>query len=148
MKRYIFALFLSVPFFLLLAWAVGLHYQMVTMPEVTLPITGYDPRDLLAGHYIRYQIDWDKADCNQFENNICPEEAFKDKQTGRAVHRFYIPENRARALDTAFITGMHNGEKLSFSVVYAYKDGVKPIPKRLLINGKDWQETITNNKGE
>lgn len=146
MKRYIFALFLSVPFFLLLAWTVGLHYQKINMPEVILPITGYDPRDLLAGHYIRYQIDWDNADCDQFENGFCPIEAFEDNRMG--FHRFYIPENRARALDTAFITGMHNGEKLSFSVVYAYKDGVRPIPKRLLINGKDWQETITNNKGE
>ena len=147
MKQYIFALFLSLPFFLLLAWAVGLHYQMMTMSEVTLPITGYDPRDLLAGHYIRYQIDWNKADCQQFDNNICPKEAF---QNGRQknMHRFYIPESQAHALNTAFITGMHNGKKLSFSIVYAYKNGVRPIPKRLLINGKDWQETITNNKGE
>ncbi len=148
MKRYIVPLFLAIPFLILLAWTVGLHYQKTHMPEVELPIMGYDPRDLLAGHYIRYQIDWDNADCTQFKNNTCPKDAFKNNRWPYDTHRFYIPEKSARALDKAFITGVHNDEKLIFSVVYAYTNGVRPIPKHLLINGKDWRETITNNKGE
>ncbi len=146
MKRYLYPLFLALPFFLLLSWAIGLHYQKMTMPEIELPIKGYDPRDLLAGHYIQYEIDWNNANCMQFENEVCPKEVFS--HTGYNVPRFYIPEKDAKRLDTLFRRGMYKNKKVTFSIIYAYTPGVQPIAKRLLINGKDWQEFINNNKGE
>ena len=44
--------------------------------DIKLPVMGYDPRDLLSGHYIQYQIDWEKADCNQFEDSVCHKDNF------------------------------------------------------------------------
>ncbi|ALO25425.1 MULTISPECIES: GDYXXLXY domain-containing protein [Leptospira] len=48
------ALILPVLFF---SWEiVTLEFSKSSGKEVVLPITGYDPRDLLAGHYLRYDI--------------------------------------------------------------------------------------------
>jgi uncharacterized membrane-anchored protein len=33
--------------------------------ELTIPIVGYDPRDLLSGHYLVYRLDWDSSICRQ-----------------------------------------------------------------------------------
>ena len=148
MKRYLFSLFLASPFLILLSWTIKLHYQKETLPEVILPITGYDPRDLLSGHYIQYQIDWNKADCSQFEDTLCPRGDFDNTPGQRNVHRFYIHEKDAFVLNEALTKGEYNGEKVYFSIIYAYRKGIIPIPKHLLINDKNWQEIIINNKGE
>ncbi|AXR61257.1 GDYXXLXY domain-containing protein [Leptospira mayottensis] len=48
------ALFLPIVFF---GWEiVTLEFSKSSGNELILPITGYDPRDLLAGHYLRYDI--------------------------------------------------------------------------------------------
>ena len=44
--------------------------QIAMGVEVKVRIQGYDPRDLLAGHYIRYSIDWSKTYCTHFPNKI------------------------------------------------------------------------------
>lgn len=38
-----------------------------------VPITGYDPRDLLSGHYLQFSYDWNLLDTGQTE--FCQEEA-------------------------------------------------------------------------
>lgn len=39
--------------------AAGYSYQAIQkQPSVVLPITGYDPRDLIRGHYLLFQINW------------------------------------------------------------------------------------------
>jgi uncharacterized membrane-anchored protein len=40
-------------------WAKAATYQNVGQQIWKLKITGYDPRDILYGHYLRYRIDWD-----------------------------------------------------------------------------------------
>ena len=39
------------------SWAVT-HYKAQQGTEWDVPIRGYDPRDLLRGHYITFQYDW------------------------------------------------------------------------------------------
>ena len=35
-------------------WLISLNVALTRAREVTLAVTGYDPRDLLSGHYLRY----------------------------------------------------------------------------------------------
>lgn len=42
-------------------WAKAATHQTVGQQIWQVKITGYDPRDPLYGHYLRYRIDWDIA---------------------------------------------------------------------------------------
>jgi hypothetical protein len=55
MSKFLFSLLF--PILLLLGWVIRLEYQTQTGQEVRIRIKGYDPRDLLSGHFIRYQLD-------------------------------------------------------------------------------------------
>ncbi len=142
MNKKILALVFIIPFVILLAWTIWLYAQQATGKEVKVAVNGYDPRDLLSGHYIQYTIDWDRTDCRQFPNGICPKNEFcKNARWGRQC-RFYIPEKNAAELDELFwrrrVTGM------IFEVVYSYRKGSEPLAKQLLINGQDWRESLEN----
>ena len=63
-------------------------------------------------------------------------------ECGATINRFYIPEKYAAELDRLFRN--RNTDDNVFEVVYSYAEGFKPIAKRLLINGKDWRETVKN----
>jgi uncharacterized membrane-anchored protein len=39
-------------------WLLSLNVALMRAREVTLAVTGYDPRDLLSGHYLRYRVDY------------------------------------------------------------------------------------------
>ena len=137
MKKYLVVMAFCVSFLILFGWMSSVSLQACSAPEVKLAITGYDPRDLLSGHYIRYQVDWAKSDCRQFKNGVCPKEAFGMGQ------RFYIPEEYAPQLDDLFRRSQFNPESQdTFEVIYAYPPNRAPIAKRLLVNGRDWKEAI------
>lgn len=139
---------LTFPILVLVLWVISLTVKSMALPEVTVRIGGYDPRDLLSGHYIAYTIDWEKTDCTQFNDNICPEKEFKDyaiKAYWGRQFRFYIPEQYADKLDNMF---RYDRGKHVFEVVYKYAPGIKPLAKELLIDGKPWQEVIKENKKE
>lgn len=141
MKKYLLAV-LFLPFIFLLGWVLFLTATRNSGAEITVSITGYDPRDLLSGHYIAYQIDWERTDCTQFVNKICPKDEFcKEGRWGREC-RFYIPEDKAKDLDNLF--ARRNQNNLKFEVVYSYLEGRTPMAKRLLINGNNWQEYMRN----
>lgn len=125
-----------VPFVFLLALTAYLQYASATAPRVVVAVQGYDPRDLLSGHYIAYAIDWNKTDMTQFREGVCSREAF-DSFIGR--QRFYIPEADAPALDAKF---RRRGDLFSFSVVYACPKFGKPLARQLLINGRDWRDSF------
>jgi uncharacterized membrane-anchored protein len=42
----------------MVVWLLSLNIALMRAQEVTLAVSGYDPRDLLSGHYLRYQIDY------------------------------------------------------------------------------------------
>lgn len=54
------------PAVLLAVWAGYLLWQISAGMPVKIKLRGYDPRDLLAGQYISYVLDWEATDCAQF----------------------------------------------------------------------------------
>ena len=140
MNKKLLATILFIPFISLLAWTMWLYVQQTTGQEIKVAITGYDPRDLLSGHYIQYTIDWNRTDCNQFSDGICPKNDFCKKTRWNRQCRFYVPEKNARELDRLFWN--RNTTDMIFEVVYSYNKGHEPLAKQLLINGKDWRESL------
>jgi len=140
MNKRLLAAVLALPWFCLLGWTLFLATVNHNAKKIILPITGYDPRDLLSGRYISYQIDWDKADCSQFTEGVCPKENFCKKARWGSECRFYVPEARANQLDRVF--RRRNTDNLKFEVLYIYREGMPPIAKEMLINGKPWREHL------
>ena len=140
MKKNILIVLLVMPLVCLAIQSVWQYAAVISRPEVKLVIKGYDPRDLLAGRYIAYQIDWEKSDCTQFEGNVCPQNEFcLEARWGRQC-RFYVPEKSAKYLENLLENA--SDEDNTFEVVFAYQKGRTPIAKRLMINGKDWQAVL------
>lgn len=133
LKKYI----IFIPAICVFLFCLSLWLLKNGQPEIILRIQGFDPRDLLSGHYISYRIDWENSDCTQFENSKCPKQKF-----GTINQRFYIPEKDAYELDRRFRQADLNDD--IFEIIYAYSPRFIPVAKRLLINGKDWQEQIEN----
>lgn len=140
MNKNIIALILFLPVIILGCWTIWFYTQKITGKDVVVSIRGYDPRDLLSGHYIQYTIDWEQTDCNQFPDGICPKNEFCEESRWGRQCRFYIPEKNARALDRLF--WKRNTTDMIFEVVYSYHKGRKALAKQLLINGKDWRESV------
>ena len=67
------ALAVVLPLMVMAAWTAKLTHTSLTGRVVHLPVTGYDPRDLLSGHYLRYAVDLGPATpcANQPEGPVC-----------------------------------------------------------------------------
>lgn len=124
--------------------------------EWRFKITGYDPRDLLRGHYLVYRIDWGErpvdsecADCCLCLDRVEGEQRVTriECQEARScdawlrvgeiddLQRYYIPEDAPRQLEAAVMAG--RGELvLSFS----RRGGL--VIKDLLIDGKPWRDAL------
>ncbi|WP_020558069.1 GDYXXLXY domain-containing protein [Thiofilum flexile] len=154
------ALAIALPLALLTSNAAWHVYQLNQGVEIHLPIQGFDPRDLLAGHYLTYQVDYGlgdfcpreainaarqrhtlclhpkqstaTADCTLPLEGFCNQEGFK-----AGIERFYIPEQYADDLDKAI-----RGQK--GEIVIMVKSG-KATLKSLLIEHKPWLEFIQRN---
>lgn len=135
-KKYLKLILMIAPALLLLAWVSVLSYQQYRGKEVVLSIKGYDPRSLLSGHYIQYQIDWEDSDCTQFDDEVCPEEEFNkalfDGRWGQNG-RFYVSEKQAKDLDRAVRDSENKAE-----IIYSYRQRQRPYALRLLINGQQF----------
>lgn len=140
MNKKFIVLLITFPLVLLMCWTIFLTAQRSSGRDVVVSVMGYDPRDLISGHYISYQIDWSKTDCSQFEDGLCPRNEFCKKARWGRECRFYIPEQNAMELDRLF--RLRDDDSNIFEVVYSYKKGFEPIAKQLLINRKDWRESI------
>lgn len=127
---------LTLPIIILLCVSIYWAIASSIGTDVKIVIRGYDPRDLLSGHYISYTIDWDKTDCSQFTDNICP----KDEFCHGFDCKFYIPETDAEQLDRLL-----NLSNNTFHIVYKYNPHRQPSAKELLIDDKPWQEFMKNN---
>lgn len=151
-KKYIVAFFL--PFLSLVLLSVYKQVQISTGTDVTLPIRGYDPRDLLSGHYLTFSVDFElpelcknqkpeeryvcinprfesvnpPEDCSLFIRGVCKWGRF---DTG--VERYYVPEKDALLLER-LVT-----DKQASIVLSVGRDGTPRI-KELLLNGKPWKE--------
>lgn len=125
---------------------------------VTLPISGFDPRDLLSGHYLIYRVDYgveavcDKQqgqasvclrpqrglyptdelppDCTLFIHGRCDNGVFS-----AGLERFYIPEAYAQVLEAKVRD--QQGE-----LVLAVDTQGNAAIRDLLIGGKPWKAAV------
>lgn len=135
-KFLIATVLLPVVFFV--AWITSLEMQSIwKTQEVKIAVKGYDPRDLLSGHYISLRVDWANTDCQQFADKSCPLDGFD------AVYRFYMPEQEAQQLDKEI---RQQGDLLKMKLVFLYAPQQAPSLKNLMINGATWQEYLNQGR--
>lgn len=128
LKKYGYIGLVFLPVLILLLWVATIEVQIHQGKEVVVRIKGYDPRDLLAGHYIYYQLDWENTDCSQFENGICPTKAFE--RTGR----FYVSEKEAVMIEQEL-----RDDDVQAEIVFSYQRGIQPKALDLLLDGQSWR---------
>lgn len=131
LKKYGYIGLVFLPVVIMLVWVTTIEIQRHSGQEVVVRLQGYDPRDLLSGHYINYQLDWDKTDCTQFKDGICPRFDFEK------FGRFYVNEDKAIVLERAIRDNSNTAE-----MVFSYRKGMKPLALKLLVNGEDWEEAV------
>jgi uncharacterized membrane-anchored protein len=153
-RRNILIIGLALPLLGLCSLAAYKEFALVAGKEFSLPIAGFDPRDLLSGHYITYRINFGINDIckggaerkyiclnengNHFVTNNQSQCDFPLKgycRSGRfqsGLERFYIPQSEAARLDKA----VRNGQ--GSIVVAVTRSGAQTV-KTLLIDGESWQ---------
>lgn len=153
-KFLIFAI--AFPIVLLLAFM--LHKQRVVSQgaRVVLKITGYDPRDLLSGHYLIYNVEYGvnavcTSDTNLAEAYVCLGDGTfrfgsvrdcglaiagkcENSRFVAGIERFYVPQENAQELEKHVM-----GKNASIEL--AIKNGRAQVVD-LLIEGKSWREKI------
>ncbi len=129
--------------------------------EIVLDITGYDPRDLLSGHYLTFRVNYPvdgvcknelgQPLASEIDNTyVClkPKQSFSTAEISdcdlyikgsckygqfiAGIERFYVPEDKASALEV-----LVRDKKASISVNVT-SDG-KAFIKDLLIDGVSWK---------
>ena len=143
MKNKFLLILLLLPVVCLFILNCFLWYDKDSGTEITVRVSGYDPRDLLSGHYIRYRIDWDKTDTEQFNNQSFTKQDFIDS-LNKQSYRFYVSEKHAKYLDKLLMESNFSKQenKKIVEIVYSYKKGKHPIAKKLLVNGKDYKTIL------
>ena len=104
------------------------EYYLRTSQSLVLPVQGYDPRDLLSGHYLIYKVDYGLSCPEDLENfpvtayicfkplkyivafkqpKNCPlfikGECLGNREFQANANRYYIPEDKARQLEDLFL---------------------------------------------
>lgn len=155
------ALALCLPIAALAINAYQHHQQLQKGESIVLPIKGFDPRDLLSGHYLIYTVDYGVENlCQEVEENQTLEVCLKPTSALRAaamqcdlyiqgtcqrnrfktgIERFYIPEAQAKPLDQAL-----RNEKGALQVNVDTQG--KAQIETLLIEGQLWQEWLKEQK--
>ncbi|MDR1694212.1 MAG: GDYXXLXY domain-containing protein [Lactobacillaceae bacterium] len=136
MKRnYIVAAILAFPVFMLFFWVLSVQNKINNAETVMVAVTGYDPRDLLSGHYVVLRPVWDDTDYEQFNNNKFSRNDFDYS------YRFYLPEEDAEYLDRV----VGRTRDLKMFLEFAMPANSKPIVKELYIEGLKWKEWLDKN---
>lgn len=136
MKRnYIVATILVFPIIALFFWVISVNVTMNRADTVFVKVTGYDPRDLLSGHYVVLRPVWGETDCTQFKNDECPSRDFEYS------YRFYLPEGDAKYLDRV----ISRQSDLDMYLLFATPSNGKPLVKDLYINGLQWKIWLDKN---
>lgn len=160
-NRWTLTLALLLPIALLATQTWVHHQQRETGDTILLPIKGFDPRDLLSGHYLIYKIDYGIAEnntcpasdidavvCLSPERQIFPSDELPDSCTQfirgncnndarfvTGLERFYIPEQHAKLLEKHV---QNNHGKILLSL----DDAGNAAIRDLLINDRPWKELI------
>lgn len=128
-KRILILLLLPIVYFI--GWISYLVVAEIGVPQVKIYAEGYDPRDLLSGHYLQLKLNWQKTDCLQFEDHKCPKDRFAP------VYRFYIPEQEAQNLEKLI-----RNPDTKTELIFTYPEKREPKIKELWINGSKWSQAL------
>lgn len=139
-----------------LAWQTWQHQQHYNEgQDITLPIRGFDPRDLLSGHYLIYDVDYGVENICEYPDiaQLCMTDkpyilSKENEQAGvcslvlkgkcekgefkAGIERFYIPAAHAKILDQAL-----RDQKGSITIAIDPKG--KAQVKELWIEQQQWQ---------
>lgn len=166
-NRWTLMLALLLPITVLAANTWFAQQQRTHGDTVVLPIHGFDPRDLLSGHYLTYNIDYGINDetgcpasdieavvcltpeahvfpsdelptsCTQFISGSCDHDA----RFITKLERFYIPEQYAKPLEKYV---QNNRGELLISL-----DGTGNAAIRdLLIDGQPWKALVNRKEAK
>ena len=148
---------LIIPIIVLLALTLYKKYTFLTGRQVTLPITGYDPRAILSGYYLNYAIEYNIEDichnkayrenkhayiclnprkfsyvkpynCDLLIKGVCNKLNFR-----AGIERYYVPKEHAKRLEKLVRSN-------KASIVLSIPKNGKAQVKDLLINGKSWKD--------
>lgn len=142
------------PILALAALTAYKKYVLSFGDEIVLPISGYDPRDLLSGHYLIYQIDYGvggicASNSGQQTGYVCLEPKMFSYSSpegcsklirgvcnyGRfeaGIEKYYVPEDKARKLEEQV-------RSKTASIVLSLTSGGQAQVKDLLVNGQSWK---------
>jgi len=159
---------LFLPVFVLLGWTLSVQSMIAEGTKLDLPVRGYDPRDILAGHYLSVSVDYDSfpSECENEDRHIRwkKQTAYFCAGSGRIVlerdaecgvfikgycgykrfyddiSRFYVSEKTAGKLERA-IRNNENNPMLRLSVT---QDG-RAFPVDLILQGMSYKEWLKLN---
>lgn len=142
------------PILVLFALTLYKRHILTSGIEITLPISGYDPRDLLSGHYVIYTVEYGVPDiCYRAQDiqqgYVCLDnKSFSFSPPSHCIHfirgtcnygrfiagieKYYIPESAAPHLDKEV-------RAKTASIVISVTPSGQAQVKDLLINGKSWR---------
>jgi uncharacterized membrane-anchored protein len=163
MRRELVILACVVPLLTIVLGIVRAERHLARSRDFTFDLEGYDPRDLLRGHYIQYRIAWHEDprgnDCHdgaegcclcltERGSNLAPQVIRMDCSEGRSacdgvldtrylstLQRYYIPEARADELTQRLARATRTPG--AARAVLAIDGRGKPQVKALRIDGKD-----------
>ncbi len=165
MKNKKLLLIVMIPFILLSLLIVRAEYHLSQGTQWDFAITGYDPRDLLRGHYLRFRIayDWqqEKNQCSNKNNcsycfsdigNQAPKIHIVDTVNAKkcdgymqytpnqqTLNRFYIAETHAKKAED--LLRQARDDQTAYLRLSVNKQGVAQIVD-LLIDGKPLNELL------
>lgn len=154
-----------VPFILLCLLIARAEYRLITGVQWDIAITGYDPRDLLRGHYLRFRLayDWKEPKEQCVSDKSCsycltdvgaqaPKVQIIETHLAKQcdgfmqyddlktpLNRFYIPETQARYAED--LLRQARIDKTAYLRLSVNKKGVPQIVD-LLINGQPLGELL------
>ena len=138
------------------------EYQIRSGEEWKFEIGGYDPRDLLKGHYLTYRIlfDRDEKEKNSCDKNdeildccLCLQRETSKVKTMWCetaakrcdgminekflprLRKFYIPENRGKSLENLV-------RSRKAEILLSIHPSGDPNVKELLIDGEPWKQAV------
>lgn len=106
------ALLLFIPVMILLGWVISVQTAVSTGTQIVMPVQGFDPRDILAGHYLQVSVDY-----SSFKNECPRREDCQSKKTRckseywKKTEAFFCPDTGKIVLNkpadcTVFIKGV------------------------------------------
>lgn len=122
------AVLLFVPVVILTGYMVRLS-GLTNFEKVEIAVEGYDPKDFFSGYYVALQPNWQRTDCSQFTDKVCPQKEFEQ------VYSFYVKENAAKKLEKAVAAK-------NVVLVFSYQSGYKPLITDLKVDGVSYKDYL------